>query len=103
MKITFHQSGGFAGLSKHCELDTASMAPGEAKKLEQAVKNSGLEAVHPPAGTPKARDLTQYEIRVEQEDVPPVAVHFNDQTVAPQVYPLLQLLMGWAKPAAPRP
>ena len=70
--------------------------------VEEALAGAQRRQKRSKQAASKARDVTQYEIRVEQEDAPPVAVHFNDQTVTPQVYPLLELLMGCAKPAAPR-
>ncbi len=35
MKVTFQQSGGFAGLIRGCILDTDSLPPGDAEALDR--------------------------------------------------------------------
>jgi len=101
MKVTFQQSGGITGLTRRIELDTATLPAKEAKALQKAVADSDLvEAPAAPAG--RARDLMQYEIRVEKDDGAAVTVRLNDSTVTEQIYPLIQFLMDRAKPASLR-
>ena len=98
MKVTFRQSGGFAGLSRGCELDTAELPAAEAAKLEAMVAASGLDR-RPPATPPGARDLTNYEIRVETPAGATVAA-FDDLNAPPEAADLLAYLR---RSSGPRP
>lgn len=96
MKLTFRQSGGFAGLSLGCEIDDAELPPAEAARLRRLVKRGRLADVAAPAG---ARDLTTYEITIET----PAGVRratFHDLAVPERVQPLLDFLQ---RRAGPRP
>jgi hypothetical protein len=42
MKISFVQSGGYLGLLRGCELDTAELIPDMAQELEHIAKTSGI-------------------------------------------------------------
>lgn len=69
MQISFIQSGGVAGLSRGCNLDTSTLPRAEAETLAELVR--GLEA-DPPAEAPGPRpggarpDAASYLIRVEE-------------------------------------
>jgi len=62
MKVSFRQSGGFAGLIRGCELDSAELPDKEAAELNQLLRQPPAE---PRRSTAAARDLTHYELSVE--------------------------------------
>jgi hypothetical protein len=96
MKLTFRQSGGFAGLSLGCEIDDADLPRAEAARLRRLVQRCRLEDAAPPA---EARDVTTYEITIET----PAGVRhatFHDLAVPERMQPLLDFLQ---RRAAPRP
>ncbi|MBI3821819.1 MAG: hypothetical protein HY289_03960 [Planctomycetes bacterium] len=99
MKVAFTQSGGFAGLVKGCELDTASLAPELVADLERLVRASGLSG----AGSflsPGARDALQYEIAID-DGGQRVAVSYDDTTLPAAAKPLVGLLKKHARPMKP--
>lgn len=100
MKVTFRQSGGLAGLTRGCELDSETLPAAEARRLEKLVAKSGLEGVES-ASPPAARDLVTYEITVEREGGTE-SVRFDDLSVPDAAAPLLELLQGCAKAHPPR-
>ena len=98
MHVKFVQSGGVAGAVRGCELDSASLAPAEARDLEALVESSGLVA----SGeflSPGARDLRLYEIQVRR-DSGAVSVKFDDQTLPAKARPLVSFLRQNATPCA---
>ncbi|MDJ0599394.1 MAG: hypothetical protein QNJ37_11200 [Crocosphaera sp.] len=96
MKITFRQSGGFAGLIRGCTIDTANLSESEAAQLESLIKQSNiLEATS--QLTSQARDLGQYQVIVETEKGT-VQVSFDDMTVPETAQTLLQYLQELSKP-----
>lgn len=96
MKITFRESGGYAGLIRGCELDTDSFPPDEAVELQSLVEQSGI--LQAKGGrTPNARDLLNYEITVQTSE----GVHrvsFDDMTLPESAVPLLEYLQSRAQP-----
>lgn len=96
MKVKFSQSGGFAGLSRGCDLDTDSLPSDEAATLQSLVQESGI--LQAKSGrSPNARDLFNYEITVETSQ----GVHnvsFDDLSMPEGVEPLLEYLQNQAKP-----
>jgi len=98
MRVSFRQSGGVVGAVRACVLDSARLAPDDARELEELVRASGLSA----SGaflTPEARDLRLYEIEVESEKEN-VRVTFDDQSLPEQARPLLSFLRRNARPEA---
>jgi hypothetical protein len=100
MKVTFRQSGGYAGLIRGCELDTDSQPSDEATRLQSLVAESGIlqiEGGHMPQG----RDLLQYEISIEtSEGVRHVSL--DDMTLPESAIPLIEYLQSQATPRPPR-
>jgi len=96
MKLTFRQSGGFAGLSLGCEIDDADLPRAEAARLRRLVRQCRLEDAAAPAG---ARDVTTYEITLETPGGVRRAT-FHDLAVPDRVQPLLDFLQ---RRAGPRP
>ncbi|QSJ16309.1 hypothetical protein JYQ62_31970 [Nostoc sp. UHCC 0702] len=96
MKVNFSQSGGYAGLRRGCELNTDSLTPDEAAKLQSLVELSGiLEAQSSHA--PNARDLFNYNITVETSQGQRT-VSFDDLSLPENAQPLLKYLQSCAKP-----
>ena len=98
MRVKFVQSGGVVGVMRGCELDSASLPPGEARELESLVASSGLLASGKFLST-GARDLRLYEIRVER-DAGVLQVTFDDETLPAPARPLVSFLRRNAQPRA---
>jgi hypothetical protein len=62
VQIGFQRSGGFAGLTMRCEVDTEQLPPAEGQKLEQLVEK--VEASGAGAGGPGKPDRFQYDLTV---------------------------------------
>ena len=99
MKVTFRQSGGFAGLVRGCDLDTDDLPAAEAAQLEGLVERSRLRAGKA-APHPTARDLIAYEIKVETADGE-VAAAFDDASVPAGAEELVRYLQKQAGPQPP--
>ena len=98
MRVRFTQSGGIVGAVRACDLDSARLAPDDARELESLVRASGIAA----SGeflAPAARDLRLYEIHVESDTVN-ATVTFDDETLPEQARPLVSFLRRNAKPQA---
>ena len=99
MKITFTQSGGFAGAIKSCTIDAADLAPGERQELESLVAGIGLtESLE--RFSSAGRDLRQYEIVIEQHATVKRLV-CDDRSVPESARPLLAFLTARARPQPP--
>ena len=96
MKVSFRQSGGFAGLIRGVDLDTSKMDADQTSELEALVNASGIEGSKK-ARTHAARDLVQYDITIEQ-DKQVSKLSFDDKTVSDTVQPLLKYLRSQARP-----
>jgi hypothetical protein len=90
MKIRYRQTGGFAGLSLGSDLDTANLPPSEAEELKRLVKQAALDKVGVKK-SPRGRDLTNYEIIVDDKGRTTKAA-FDDMTIPANVQPLLDFL-----------
>ena len=98
MKVSFVQSGGFLGLLKGCELDTAGLTPDVAEELERFAKSSGILT----SGTffsETGRDLHQYEITIEDGNSS-VSVVFDDETLPASARSLVGYLQKHSHPKA---
>jgi hypothetical protein len=96
MKITYRQTGGFAGLSKSCKLDTRTLDVAEQAAVQALVDKSGIlkhRSVH--RTSPMARDTFNYRIIIENED----GKHdweLDDLTVGEEHLPLITFLRAKA-------
>jgi hypothetical protein len=99
MKLTFRQSGGFAGLTRGCELDTADLPATQAAKVQKLVEVSGVRAQrHPsPSGLP---DVTTFRIRIEDESGNHEVV-LEDATLSPKASALVEFFQKRSKPRPP--
>ncbi|HET6878600.1 MAG TPA: protealysin inhibitor emfourin [Pirellulales bacterium] len=98
MRLHFQQSGGFAGLVKGAEFDTATLPVGQARALERLVHESGITSSGEFRST-AARDLWQYDITIEDGNRN-VSISFDDGTVPNGAVALLRYLKKHARPQA---
>jgi hypothetical protein len=94
MKVRYRQSGGFAGLVLGCELDTEKLPAGEAEEVARLVKQAALDKVGVKK-SPRGRDLTNYEITVEDRGRA-IKASFDDMTIPTTVQSLLDFLRSRA-------
>ena len=96
MKIRYREAGGFAGISRGVDVDTAKLPEDEAHHVVALVEDAALQSVER-EGPPEARDLQGYEIVVEREESRTV-VRFDDATIPGAVGALLAWLQDRARP-----
>ena len=99
MKITFLQSGGFAGMLKGCTIDTIDLAADQRQELESLVAASGFSESCEQFSS-AGRDLRQYEIVIEQHATVQRIV-CDDRSVPDAARPLLAFLVARARPQPP--
>lgn len=94
MKVTFHQSGGFAGLTKTCRLDSEQMPEAEAATLRALVQQSNLaeQLVH---HSPTARDVHRYDVTIDS-DGQTRRLSVDDHTLSENIRPLIHFLQHHA-------
>ena len=97
MKVRFRQTGGFAGLIRGCELDSADLPQKEAAQLDRLSRQSPGA---PRSSTGAARDLTSYEVTVETPEGSKV-FSFDDLGIPEGAAPLIELLRRRCKPLPP--
>jgi hypothetical protein len=98
LRVKFVQSGGIVGGVSGCELESASLAPEDARELETLVRASGLLKSGEFLST-AGRDLRSYEIEVAGDSAT-VSVRFDDATLPEQARPLVSFLRRNSKPRA---
>ncbi|MFN9369549.1 MAG: protealysin inhibitor emfourin [Planctomycetia bacterium] len=99
MRITFTQSGGFAGLVRHVHLDAATLDAAERREVERLVAARGLtESWERFAGA--ARDLKQYEIVIDS-DAATRRICCDDRCLPEPARPLVQYLAARTRPGPP--
>ena len=95
MKISFTQSGGFAGLVLSCRIDTAVLEVTERETVEQLVIAAGIEESCEFVSDP-ARDAHTYEIVIERTTQ--IRVVFDEISLPAAVRPLVAYLKRRARP-----
>jgi hypothetical protein len=97
MKVKFRQSGGYAGLLRGADLDTAELPAGERQRIEAMI-----EALPETKGARASRgaDLTGYEIEIETPQGTR-ALSFDDLSVPEGMKKLLEMLQKKAGPVEP--
>jgi hypothetical protein len=99
MKIFFERSGGLAGISSNTMVDTHSLSPDEAHKIQGMIDNAKgffyQPSKLPPA--PQGADYYKYKIRVETEEGKESIIETNDITMPSELRPLIKYLMEKAK------
>jgi hypothetical protein len=100
MKISYRESGGFTGLSRGVEIDTATLPAADARRVEALVARAGLKG-QARTGPAEARDVAGYQITIESE-AGRVAVSFDDMSVPAEADDLLAFLQERAGPVPPQ-
>jgi len=98
MRITFTQSGGFAGLVKGCRIDTPALAADERAQVEALVAAAGLTESWQRFS--EGRDRWQYDIAIDR-DASHVHVVCDDSLLPPVARPLVAYLQDRAVPQKP--
>jgi hypothetical protein len=94
MKVTFKQSGGYAGMAtgKACELETTALPEAEGAALQSLMEGSGfMEMEDNQWSSSRGADLQTYEVTVESGGKVQ-RFSFDDMTVPEKAYPLLEFL-----------
>jgi hypothetical protein len=99
MRISFTQSGGFAGLVSGCRIDTSTLDAAERATVEELVGGAGLDASCE-CLSDSCRDGRTYEIAIERTTTEVRAV-FDDASLPEAVRPLVVYLRRHAKPQRP--
>ena len=79
-----------------CDLDTSALPKAEAQELTRLIKQANLDKAQPKRSD-KARDLQNYEIAVESDDVTAKAT-LDDMSIDSAMEPLLNFLRDRARP-----
>lgn len=90
MRISLERSGGFAGVRLACTVDTSSLPPAEAARLEHLVARAGLDALPPTA----INEPDRFEYRLEVDDQ---TFTFGERQVRAALRPLLAELLDRAR------
>jgi len=91
MKVHFSQTGGFAGISIKCELDTDRMSAAEAAQLRALLALSGVELAQRKPRFGKAFDLFSYAITVD-DNGKSYRAKFDDLSLPAKARPLVEFL-----------
>ncbi|HXV80618.1 MAG TPA: protealysin inhibitor emfourin, partial [Candidatus Binatia bacterium] len=86
----------FGGLVLGCDLDTSTLPKAEAQELARLIKQANLKKAQPKRSD-KARDLQNYEIAVEGDDLTTKAT-LDDMSIDTKMEPLLDFLRDRARP-----
>lgn len=97
MKITYQQSGGYAGITKRYEADTATMDPTDGEALQALVEQAALQGSMTVLSN-EARDVVLHDIRIEQAGKTDQLV-VDDLTAPAALQPLLGFLKKRARAA----
>jgi hypothetical protein len=92
MRIRIRRTGGFAGISREAEVDTACL-PGAARWESLASTALAQGSPEPPSGVP---DGYRYAVTVDGR-----TVHFADPSVPEDVAELIASVLKSARPARP--
>lgn len=96
MKVRFVQAGGYAGLIKGWEVDSATLSSDEAGELERLVRDSGISESGETLSA-AGRDLQQYELSIEDRTLK-VSVTLDDSSVPQSAKPLIAYLKKRSRP-----
>ena len=96
MKVRFQQTGGFAGLSRGCELDSGELSRKDAAELERLVAAAALDTVRPSRS--RGADRQQYDLVVQREGAAPLEVRFDDGALSDELARLVAFLRARSKP-----
>lgn len=99
LKVSFEQSGGFAGLVKGCVLDAGELPADESAELRRLVASSGLDVSSEDLSR-GARDRRQIAITIDRGGER-VAIVCDDGCTPEGARPLVAFLAARARPQRP--
>jgi hypothetical protein len=99
LRVSFEQSGGFAGLLKSCVLDADELPADESAELRRLVAASGLETSSE-AASRGMRDRRQLAITIDRGGER-VEIVCDDGSTPEDARPLVAFLVARAKPVRP--
>lgn len=99
MLITFTQSGGFAGTTRGCRIDSNDLEDDDRESLERLVIAAGWTESW--QAFSQGRDRWQYDIQITR-DADAVHVVCDDSCVPTAARPLVTFLKEHARPQAPK-
>lgn len=100
LKISYEQSGGYAGLIRGCTIDAATLAPATAAVMKRLVEAAPLTSMET-ARTQGVADLLLHNLKVET-DAGTFHLSFDDLTLPEALKPLVEFLARRCKPVPPR-
>jgi hypothetical protein len=100
VKITFRQSGGFAGLIQGCELESDDLSPDERARLLQLVDACERATRSAPQAPSRARDAMTYRLNVDRPKAGALRLAF-DETTSPECDRLVEFLQKYVGPRKP--
>jgi hypothetical protein len=97
MRVRFRQSGGFAGTSRGCELDSSTLPAADSAELERLMRGARLEQL--PSCRPRSSvpDLRVYEI-VMTDDARELRASFTDSDLEEPLAALVRFLQARSAP-----
>jgi hypothetical protein len=100
MKITLRQTGGFTAIARESRVDTDTLPPEDARRVTGLLESSQVtEAVG--GRSAGARDAHQYELVIER-DGEQRRLTFDETTVTPAMWPLIEFLLERATVSPPK-
>jgi hypothetical protein len=99
-RIRFRQSGGFAGLTRECEVEAADLTSEERDALERRVRRRPAADEVTARTSPEARDVLGYALAIETT-TGPVRLEFDELNVPPDLAGLVRSLSARCRPARP--
>ena len=96
MKMSFRQTGGFAGIMHGCEIDTSLMKDKQSFDIESIARACKAS----PGFSKSGADLIRYEIEIH-EGAAKREIKADDMTLTPEIAKLVEVLAEHAR-ALPR-
>ncbi len=98
MRVEFRQSGGFAGLVRGCELDSAELPPEAQRALERVVREARAISAPRPG---RLADALAYELRCVRDGAE-LRVRFDEVSLSPAQQAVVESLTPYLRPRPPR-
>jgi hypothetical protein len=97
MKVSFRQSGGYAGITMGCDLDTASMPEEDAAHLRELVERADVARLKEALSPDRAPDAFTYELTIERPSGA-LRLTFDDKTKPEGLADLLSFVRKCSTP-----
>jgi hypothetical protein len=98
MKVPFRQSGGFAGLIRGCDLDSAGLAPAEAEELSKLLREASAFGARQSARP--MPDALRYWISITDDTGTRECV-LTGGDLDEKLHPLIRYLQSRSRPCKP--